>query len=56
MKNARIPATIIFLFGMIPSVMAQYNPVINKKMAAQFDFKCIHSHLVDKDGLYKHRQ
>jgi hypothetical protein len=38
MKNASIPAILIFLSGIISSATAQMNPVINKKMIAQFDF------------------
>ena len=41
MKNAIIPAILIFLFGMISSAMAQNNPVMNKKMKAQFDVMLI---------------
>jgi hypothetical protein len=37
MKNARTSAILFLLFGMISSAMAQQNPVINKKIAAQFD-------------------
>src|ERR1700759_1559547 len=37
MKNAKTSAILVLLFGMISSAMAQQNPVINKKIAAQFD-------------------
>src|ERR1700755_945602 len=37
MKNAKTYSILFLLFGMISSAMAQQNPVINKKIAAQFD-------------------
>ncbi|HET7000200.1 MAG TPA: hypothetical protein VFI33_02780, partial [Puia sp.] len=47
MKNVKIPAIIIFLLGMISSAIGQNNPVMNKKMAAQFDFMLVNMKKID---------
>ena len=47
MKNAKIPAILIFLSGMISSSMAQNNPVMNKKMKAQFDIMLMDMKKID---------
>ena len=47
MKNAKIPATLILLLAMVSPNMAQTNPVINKKVAAQFDIMLMSMKKID---------
>ena len=47
MKNAKIPAMVIFLFGMNSSAFSQTNPVMDKKMASQFDIMLMDMKKID---------
>jgi len=47
MKNTKNPAMVIFLFGMISSALSQNNPVMDKKMTAQFDIMLMEMRKID---------
>ncbi|HMG68863.1 MAG TPA: hypothetical protein VK588_14290 [Chitinophagaceae bacterium] len=47
MKNTKNPAMVIFLFGMISSALSQTNPVMDKKMTAQFDIMLMEMKKID---------